>query len=469
MIACSSSPNPPRATRASTPLWWASTARSRYPTGGGGWRVGGSAGGCRLGGSRRLAGVVLLGAQRGQLLLQVGDPLGSGGGRGRLLGPGGRVAHAAHARHADQHQQRAGQLPGPAARRQPAVVVGVGARAGPGGQLLGLLVRPLPRRAAGPVGRGPRRPHPGRGVHRRQRPGQPRGGACLHPRVRRPLPVAVRPLGHHGHQAAGGGAADHVHPGPRRGHRPPAHRQDHRGDPAGPAGRAAGPRRAVVVVGTPFLITAAFLAGLVSFSSPCCLPLLPGYVAYVSGDVGAQRRAGRTMAAAVLFTVGFGATFTTLGATASWLGAALLAGRPALVRAAGVLVVAVGALTVVGAEPRVLAGERRLLALHRVPQGPRFAAPLGAAAATSTAAAGAGLLAVYSAGLAVPFLGLAWAVARGQGRGGGAGLLGRHHRLLARVGGTLLVVMGVAMVAGWWTQLFAPLVRWFARSGWPPI
>ncbi len=242
-------------------------------------------------------------------------------------------------------------------------------------------------------------------------------------------------------------------------------------------------------MGTPFLITAAFLAGLVSFSSPCCLPLLPGYVAYVSGDVGAQRRAGRTMAAAVLFTVGFGATFTTLGATASWLGAALLAGRPALVRAAGVLVVAVGALTVVGAEPRVLAGERRLLALHRVPQGPLFAAPLGAAfalgwtpcvgpvlagllaaaAATSTAAAGAGLLAVYSAGLAVPFLGLAWAVARGQGRGGGAGLLGRHHRLLARVGGTLLVVMGVAMVAGWWTQLFAPLVRWFARSGWPPI
>jgi cytochrome c-type biogenesis protein len=243
-------------------------------------------------------------------------------------------------------------------------------------------------------------------------------------------------------------------------------------------------------VSAPFLVAAAFLAGLVSFSSPCCLPLLPGYVAYVGGDAGARQRTSQTMAAAALFTIGFGATFTALGASASWLGAALLAGRPALVRAAGVLVVAVGILTVAGAEPRLLARERRLLALHRVPRGPLFAAPLGAAfalgwtpcvgpvlagllaaaAATSTVAVGAGLLAVYSAGLAVPFLGLAWAVARGRSRGGGgAGLLGRHHRQLALVGGTLLAGMGLAMVAGWWTQLFAPLVRWFARSGWPPI
>jgi cytochrome c-type biogenesis protein len=242
-------------------------------------------------------------------------------------------------------------------------------------------------------------------------------------------------------------------------------------------------------VSAPLLVVAAFLAGLVSFSSPCCLPLLPGYVAYVSGDADLKQRSGRTMTAAALFIFGFGVTFTALGATASWLGAALLAGRPGLVRAAGVLVAAVGVLTVLGADPRVLARERRLLALHRVPRGPLFAAPLGAAfalgwtpcvgpvlagllaaaAATSTVAVGAGLLAVYSAGLAVPFLGLAWAVARGQGRGRRVGLLGRHYRLLGRVGGTLLVAMGLAMVAGWWTQLFAPLLRWFARAGWPPI
>ncbi len=210
----------------------------------------------------------------------------------------------------------------------------------------------------------------------------------------------------------------------------------------------------------------------------------------VAGIRAVAQRVGRTMRAAALFTVGFGVTFTALGASASWLGAALLASRPSLVRAAGVLVVAVGVLTVAGAEPRVLARERRLVALHRVPRGPLFAAPLGAAfalgwtpcigpvlagllaaaAASPTVAAGAGLLGVYTAGLAVPFLLLAWAVARGRGHGGGAaGLLGRHQPLLARVGGTLLAAMGLAMLVGWWTQMFAPLLRWFARSGWTPI
>jgi cytochrome c-type biogenesis protein len=247
----------------------------------------------------------------------------------------------------------------------------------------------------------------------------------------------------------------------------------------------------VVSLSAGFLVLAAFLAGLVSFSSPCCLPLLPGYVAYVSGEaVSRPQHVRRTMTAAGLFTLGFGVTFTALGASASWLGAVLLAGRPGLIRAAGVLVAAVGALTVAGAEPRVLARERRLLRLDRVPRGPVFAAPLGAAfalgwtpcigpvlagllaaaAASPTMLAGASLLGVYSAGLAVPFLGLAWMVARGRDRRGEAvGLLGRRHRVLAYLGGTLLVAMGLAMVAGWWARLFGPLLRWFARSGWPPI
>jgi cytochrome c-type biogenesis protein len=233
------------------------------------------------------------------------------------------------------------------------------------------------------------------------------------------------------------------------------------------------------------VVAAAFLAGLLSFSSPCCLPLLPGYVAYVSGGT-APSSPRRTMTAAGLFTLGFGLTFTALGASASWLGWALLTNRPVLVRAAGVLVAAVGAATVLGAGVPGLARERRLLALHRVPRGPAFAVPLGAAfalgwtpcigpvlagllaaaAASQTATVGTALLAVYAAGLAVPFLAVAWATTRGRV---GVGWLQHRQAALARTGGALLVVMGLAMVAGYWTQLFAPLVRWFARSGWPPI
>jgi cytochrome c-type biogenesis protein len=238
-------------------------------------------------------------------------------------------------------------------------------------------------------------------------------------------------------------------------------------------------------VSATFLVMAAFLAGMVSISSPCCLPLLPGYLAYVSGDP-SHTSPRRTMVAAGLFVLGFGATFTALGASASWLGAALLANQPALLRAAGLLVAAMGVATILGAGLPGLSGERRLVALHRLPRGPVFAAPLGVAfalgwtpcigpvlagllataAASRTAAVGAALLAVYAAGLAVPFLLLAWAVARGRA---GVGLLRRRHQTLARAGGALLVVVGLAMAAGAWTQLFAPLVRLFVRSGWPPI
>jgi cytochrome c-type biogenesis protein len=234
-----------------------------------------------------------------------------------------------------------------------------------------------------------------------------------------------------------------------------------------------------------FLVLAAFVAGLVSFSSPCCLPLLPGYVAYVGGDPG-HASPRRTMAAAGLFVLGFGATFTAMGASASWIGATVLGNRPLLVQVAGLLIAAMGVATVLGAGLPGLARERRLVALHRVPRGPAFAAPLGSAfalgwtpcigpvlagllttaAGSRTAAVGAALLAVYAAGLGVPFLLLAWAVARGRA---GIGIFRRHHRLFAWAGGALLMVIGLAMTLGFWARLFAPLVGLFSRSGWPPI
>jgi cytochrome c-type biogenesis protein len=189
-------------------------------------------------------------------------------------------------------------------------------------------------------------------------------------------------------------------------------------------------------VSAAFVVMAAFLAGLVSFSSPCCLPLLPGYVAYVGGESG-QTSPRRTIAAAGLFVLGFGATFTAMGASASWLGAALLTNRPVLTQAAGLLVAVMGVATMLGAGLPGLAGERRLVALHRVPRGPGFAAPLGAAFALGwTPCIGpvlAGLLATAAAsrtaavGAAWVFRSCCWPgrwLAGGPGSASSAGITG---------------------------------------------
>ena len=88
----------------------------------------------------------------------------------------------------------------------------------------------------------------------------------------------------------------------------------------------------------------AFAAGLLSISSPCCLPLLPGYLSYLSGVSPAElgRKRGRTVLAAVLFVAGFSAVFIALGATASVLGSLFLSNRLPLARAAGVFIVVMG-------------------------------------------------------------------------------------------------------------------------------
>src|SRR5207245_3869336 len=91
-------------------------------------------------------------------------------------------------------------------------------------------------------------------------------------------------------------------------------------------------------------IAIAFVAGLISITSPCCLPLLPGYLGYLTGLGGDEPdRRKRTMAAAVLFVVGFTAVFIALGATASELGALLLYNRLPVERVAGVFIAILGA------------------------------------------------------------------------------------------------------------------------------
>ena len=237
----------------------------------------------------------------------------------------------------------------------------------------------------------------------------------------------------------------------------------------------------------------AFVAGLISFTSPCCLPLMPGYVSYVSGVAsgtpseheGTVAVRSRTMLAAGLFVVGFATTFTLMGAAASELGTLILRNRLVLGRVAGLFVIVMGLTTTGLLHVPFLYRERRF-DLRRIRPGPAGAVPFGMAFAIGwtpcigpvlagilTAAAtvegawrGAALLFVYSLGLGVPFLLLALGVAR---TGRLFRWLRRHGRAIEVVGGSVLILMGVLMITGRWIQLFAPLLRVFSRSGWPPL
>jgi cytochrome c-type biogenesis protein len=236
-------------------------------------------------------------------------------------------------------------------------------------------------------------------------------------------------------------------------------------------------------------VALALVAGVVSFTSPCCLPLMPGYVAYVSGVAadgdGSVLVRRRVLGAALLFVLGFATVFTLLGAGASVAGAVLLRNRLVIEKVGGAFVIAMGLVTMGLLRIPFLYREARL-DLRRIRTGPLGAVPLGmafaigwtpcigpvlagiltAAATTGTAWTGAGLLFMYSLGLGIPFLLLAW----GQARATRAfGWFRRHGRAIERVGGAVLLLMGVLMITGQWTRLFIPLIRWFTRSGWPPI
>ena len=234
----------------------------------------------------------------------------------------------------------------------------------------------------------------------------------------------------------------------------------------------------------------ALVAGVVSFSSPCCLPLMPGYLSYVSGVAasgGGAVAVGRrgALRAAALFVVGFALVFTALGAGASIFGGLLLHYRTGFTQAGGVLVIAIGLVTMGLVRVPFLYRERRL-DMRRIKPGPGGALPLGmafaigwtpcigpvlagiltAAASTANPGRGAALLLTYSLGLGLPFLLLAAGVG---GAGRTSAWLRRHGRGVEVAGGAILVLMGFLMITGAWLPLFTPILRFFSRSGWPPV
>lgn len=233
------------------------------------------------------------------------------------------------------------------------------------------------------------------------------------------------------------------------------------------------------------LASFALVAGIVSFTSPCTLPLLPGYVSWVAG---LDRRVDSTRAVwlgAGLFVVGFTVVFTALGASASALGQ-FLAGRGVwLERVGGTVIILMGLAMAGVVRVPLLLGERRM-DLSRFSSGPASAAPLGMAfalgwtpcvgpalasilvlsAGTTTVGRGALLLFVYSIGMGIPFVLVAAGVRRGKRRLGWAR---RHARTIEVAGGTLMVVMGVLVATGAWNTLMSSALSLYARLGWPPI
>lgn len=242
------------------------------------------------------------------------------------------------------------------------------------------------------------------------------------------------------------------------------------------------------------LMSLAVVAGAVSFSSPCVLPLLPGYVSYVSGLTGPAGPAGgrqvvvarrRVMLGAGLFVAGFAVVFTALGATASAVGLLLRQYLDVINLVGGAVVVVLGlAMTGLLRFPLLLREVR--FPLSRIGAGPGAAFPLGAAfafgwtpcvgpvlasilaAAASSADPGRGalLLLAYALGLGAPFLALAAALTRGRDR---FGWLRRNARRIEVAGGLALVLTGVLMMTGGWTVLMSRMLAFYARLGWPPI
>jgi len=238
-------------------------------------------------------------------------------------------------------------------------------------------------------------------------------------------------------------------------------------------------------VGEPGLVIA-FAAGLISITSPCCLPLLPGYLAYLTGLAGDEpARRTRTVAAATLFVLGFSAVFIALGATASELGALLFAYRLPVERVAGIFIAVLGALLLLqgrigflsrgGDWSRRLAGGSHwtapflgaAFAITWTPCiGPVLGAVLTLAGTTASLRQGVLLLTAYSLGLGLPFLALGLSLIRVRGW---LRPIGRVTATLGPISGALLIVMGVLLVTDRWLPLIAPVLSWYASARWPPI
>lgn len=222
-------------------------------------------------------------------------------------------------------------------------------------------------------------------------------------------------------------------------------------------------------------------AGLVSFLSPCVLPLVPGYLSYVTGltgadlvpEAGSARRVSKVLLGTLGFVAGFSVIFVAYGALFGALGALLLEHQDVIQRVLGVVVILMG-LAFAGWLP----GMTREFRLHRAPTigvwgaplfgalfglgwtpciGPTLAAVQTLAFSEGSAVRGAVLSLAYCVGLGVPFVvvGLAFEKAAGA-----LAWVRNHYAAVMRVGGLLLVAVGIALVTGLWNEAMIAVRTW---------
>jgi cytochrome c-type biogenesis protein len=262
----------------------------------------------------------------------------------------------------------------------------------------------------------------------------------------------------------------------------------------------------------PFLLAApiAFAAGLVSFLSPCSLPLVPGYLSYMTGLAGADlehslpqglasaeptgtgtpsagaatalavrsgSRVGwtrsRTLAGSVLFVAGFSSVFVAAGAAFGGIGSLLIVHQSTVDIVAGVFTVLLGA-AFLGLVPAL----QRDVRVHRLPKaglagapllgvvfgvgwtpclGPTLAAVQTLAFTQATAGRGAALTLMYSLGLGLPFIAASLAFRRALAV---FEVVKRHYTVVTRTGGMMLILVGLLLISGLWTQLMIEARGW---------
>lgn len=225
----------------------------------------------------------------------------------------------------------------------------------------------------------------------------------------------------------------------------------------------------------------AVLAGAISFFSPCVVPLLPGYLSYVTGlsaaELGSEKR-GRMLAGTALFVAGFSAVFILTGVVFGTAGDLLIDHQTTITRVLGALTVVLGLVFLGG-----FGFLQKDLRVHRVPAvgiaaapllgvlfgfgwtpciGPTLGTVMTLATTEGSTGRGAALALVFSLGLGIPFIVAALAFRRMLSA---VAWVRKHQLLVIRIGGVLMIAVGLLLLTGVWDAMTADLRQWVANFG----